>query len=215
MPTTQSNGLIFTSINEKEAFVGTAQENTDSNAIVGPISPFLSFPETVEIEGNTCLVTTVGKRAFRHCDKVKTLRIHRYIKTIKYQAFDWCINCHKITFDRDSNLESIGESSFYSNAYTEIILPKSLKSFGGGSFGYNNNIKKFVYLGTTNPGQETDLFHNGTLPECVYVGLDYPDTTFFGIQVKRIANINSERCTKYRCNKFNSFLFALSLIYCC
>ena len=113
---------------------------------------FLKFPETVEIEGKACLVTTIGSRAFRHCDIVKTIRIHRYIKAIKFQAFDWCINCHKITFERDSNLETLEESSFYANAYTEIVLPKSLKRIDGGSFGANNNIKKFVYLGTTSPG---------------------------------------------------------------
>ena len=213
MPSTVINGIIYTSVSDNESIVGTDEETVDSNAVSGDFNPFLRFPETVEIEGKTYLVTAVGNRAFRNCKLIKTIRIHRYIKQIKFQCFDWCINCYRITFDKYSNLESLWDGAFVGGLYTEIIIPKSVKEFGYRCFAYASKLKTLTYMRTTNPNVSSDLFYKTVEPSKIYVGLDYPYSLFHNISVAKIPNINDKVCTNNICQKHHYFVFIMLFFF--
>ena len=209
------SGIYYTILNDNEAFIGTSNSSKDSNAVAGEFNPHLKFCERVEINGEKKLVTVVGIRAFRLCSAVVSIHIHRYIKKIDSYGFDYCTNCRKITFDKDSNLEILQNSAFYANKYTKLVIPKTVKQFSYACFGNNQNIISLTYMGTTNPDASINIFYNGQAPKSIYVGYDYPNETFHGIPVKRIANNNDPKCTCFIQKKQSITLLPLilSLIY--
>ena len=212
MPTAQLNGIIYTTVSDTECVVGTDNKVVDSNAVVGDFNPFLRFPETVDISGKKYLVTAVGNTAFRNNKLVKTIRIHRYIKKLKYRCFDWCTSCYKITFDKESNLESLEESSLNGLIVTSINIPKTVKIFEIYCFAMLNNLKTLIYFGTTNPSSSINILSNTAGPNIIYVGLDYPYTVFHDIPVTKVPYINEKLCSNCRCKKLNGFKFIMIFI---
>ena len=209
---TSINGIIYTASSEDECFVGTDDNSKNSNAIDGEISSYLRFEEIVSIDNKPHLVTAIGGSAFRGCGLFRTVRIHRYIKRIKYRAFDLCSGCNKIIFDKESNLEAIEESGFYFNRFSYLVLPKSIKEFGFACFGGNQNLKSITYFGVTNPSSTIDVFYSGPKSLNIYVGFDYPYETFHSIQVTKISNIKDRVCTNNRTRKTNNFIFVFMII---
>ena len=209
MTSTTIGGVLYTIINDYESLVGNDDMSNDGNAIIGQINKFLTFPKNVEISGKTRVVTAVGKRAFRCCRTIETIHIHKFIKILKYEAFDWCTNCHKITFARDSSLETLDYSAFYENQFISIILPKSLKNFVRTCLGGNHNLRSIYYLGTSNPGSSVDIFYKGLVPKNVYVGINYPYELFHTIKVTKKANILDLLYTRSLPKESTSFIIYL------
>lgn len=204
--------IKYTAINSTEAYVGTDIEG-DSRAVAGDFNPDLRFPVFVNIDGSNRLITAIGAYAFRNNERIKAVHIHRYIKEIRHYGFDRCYNLHKVTFDVDSNLESINVSSFYGCSFSSIILPKTLKKFGQDVLGYNKNLKTIFYLGMINPSSSLNIFFNGTNPATIYVGYDYPYDKFYNIVVTKIYGIPKKQSVM--CNKkvgsLVNFLFVIYL----
>ena len=200
MPTTTINGIIYSSASDTEAIVGT-DSNTDSNAVDGEFNPFLSFPESVEIEEKTYLVTAVGRNAYRFNEQVKTIHIHKYIKTLKYRCFDWCTSCYKITFDKKSKLENLEESSLNGLIVTSMEIPKTVTKFEKYCFGVLNNLAFLTYFGITNPSSDIDIFYKTPGPYRIFVGYNYPYTLFNGKDVVKIPNFNERVYSNHRCKQ--------------
>lgn len=186
---TTISAVKYTLIKSGEARIGD-DSNNDSNAVNGSINPEISFQDFVQINDVSCKVTTVGYKAFRQCKKITSIHIHKYIISLKNYCFDWCSNCQSVTFDKDSQLQTIGASAFYNNSFTSILIPKSVKIFSGGCLGYNFRLVCLIYFGKTIiDTNNSDMFNTGIKPKYVYVLPWYKSNTFYGINVIKIPGI--------------------------
>lgn len=109
-------------------------------------------------------VTSIGKKAFSSCKKLKTITIPTGVKAIETEAF-WCCEYMKhVTIPQSvtkigerafcacnwlENLDipqgviSIGNLAFYGcNLLTSIIIPNSVTIIGEGAFGYCRSLEQ-------------------------------------------------------------------------
>lgn len=113
------------------------------------------IPNTVEYEGVTCNVTSIGKSAFYYCENLSSVTIPNSItniganafqssslksvfipggvKTISSSAFASCRQLEKVTLSE--GLEEISAQSFsFCKSLTSITIPNSVKEVGGAAF---------------------------------------------------------------------------------
>lgn len=62
------------------------------------------------------------------------------IKKIGKFAFSWCKDLKTVTFDKDSKLESIGESAFSDSSIFDILIPKSVTKIESNTFWWCRNL---------------------------------------------------------------------------
>ncbi len=120
------------------------------------------IPETVEIDGNTYSVTSIGEEAFKDCSKLSSVTIPNSVKTIESWAFYRCYGLKSVTipnsverilygaFENCSGLESITIPegvTFFDNCVfedcdglTSITIPESVTSISYGLFKYCDNL---------------------------------------------------------------------------
>lgn len=92
-------------------------------------------------------IETINAGAFNKNDKLKTIDLSPYIKTIGDDAFSDCKNLEKVSFSRWCNLETIGKNAFKNNTrLSGFTFPASLKSVGDYAFS-GCNIQEFNYTG--------------------------------------------------------------------
>ena len=120
------------------------------------------IPETVEIDGNTYSVTSIGEDAFKNCYNLSSVTIPNTVKDIEDWAFYNCYGLESITipnsverimygaFEYCSGLESVtiseGVTTFGSCVFegcdglTSITIPESVTSIPYGMFEYCDNL---------------------------------------------------------------------------
>ncbi len=89
-----------------------------------------------EIEGLP--VTEIASSAFRLEKAIVSVSIPASVTTISEYAFSGCTSLQNVSFADGSQLESIGESSFYGTALQSITFPETLVSIGEGAFAYTH-----------------------------------------------------------------------------
>lgn len=94
----------------------------------------VAIPATVENNGTTYTVTSIGKYALRKCfDALKSVTLPPTIKTIASGAFSECTAITSITIP--DNVETIDTYAFNSCArLAQVKFSKSLKTIGSGAF---------------------------------------------------------------------------------
>lgn len=98
-----------------------------------------SIVSSVEFEEGSEL-TSIAKRAFIHCDNLKSIVIPTGVKTIGYDAFSDCDNLKSVTFEENSQLESL--YSIFNHTYlTEITIPRSVTIIGNCVFDGMSTLK--------------------------------------------------------------------------
>ena len=114
------------------------------------------IPKSVEYNGVTCSVTSIGEMAFYgclkltsvtignsvtsigryafcNCSKLTSVTIPNSVTSIGYQAFDSCFGLTSITIP--NSVTSIGSYAFeYCSGLTSVTIPNSVTSIGEGAF---------------------------------------------------------------------------------
>lgn len=92
----------------------------------------VEVPKTVENEGTTYTVTSIGEEAFKWRSKTTSLTLPETIDSIYRSAFSSMSKLTAITLP--SNLSYIGDYAFNSTGLTSIEIPASVKYIGGSAF---------------------------------------------------------------------------------
>ncbi|MBR1447713.1 MAG: leucine-rich repeat domain-containing protein [Prevotella sp.] len=90
------------------------------------------IPESVEYEGVTCDVVSIGSQAFSSC-KITSVAIGSKVKDIGNDAFSSCANL--TTVKLGNSVETIGNNAFSEcRALTDIVIPNTVKTIGSRAF---------------------------------------------------------------------------------
>lgn len=143
--TVTKDGMVFTSLGD-----GTASVKAESTTISGEVT----IPETVEIDGQTCTVTTVANSGFTGCTEITDINLPSTLTTIGASAF---YQCKFKNIELPEGLETIGDGAFTSlngSGMTSIIIPASVKSIGYRAF-YNLPLESIDIQGNADSPQLT------------------------------------------------------------
>ena len=111
------------------------------------------IPATVTHDNITYTITSIGDKAFNNYSgiydenqKLLSVSIPKYVKTIGVEAFRRCVNLKSVNFASDAQLETIGVGAyFHCDSLKEIDLPDSVKVIAGESFAWSGLER--IYIG--------------------------------------------------------------------
>ena len=91
------------------------------------------IPSSVDYNGTTYSVTSIGSSAFRGCSSLTSIEIPNSVTSIGIRAFYWCVSLTSI--DIPNSVTSIGYSAFAGcESLTSIKIPNSVTSIGDYAF---------------------------------------------------------------------------------
>ena len=91
------------------------------------------IPESVDYNGNTYPVTSIGISAFQNCSGLTSIIIPNSVKSISSYAFRDCSGLTSITIP--NSVTSIGNYTFYGcSGLTSVTIPNSVTSIGSYAF---------------------------------------------------------------------------------
>ena len=91
------------------------------------------IPESVDYNGNTYPVTSIGSYAFSYCRNLTSVTISNSVTSISDGAFYYCSSLTSVTIP--SSVTTIGSSAFfYCSSLTYITIPNSVTSIGNDAF---------------------------------------------------------------------------------
>ena len=110
---------------------------TKQATVIAKTSDFYSgevaIPESVEYNGTTYSVTSIGENAFCGCPALTSVTIGNSVTSIEAYAFYSCSGLTSVTIG--NGVESIGEYAFDScDGLTSVIIGNSVTSIGNGAF---------------------------------------------------------------------------------
>ena len=99
----------------------------------GKYSGNIIVPTTIEHNGVTCSVTSIGDYAFYGCSGLTSIEIPNSLTSIGSHAFSNCSGFTSITIP--NSVTSIGDGVFsYCSSLTSITIPNSVTSIGSSAF---------------------------------------------------------------------------------
>ncbi len=91
------------------------------------------IPESVEYNGVTCSVTSIGESAFWYCSGLTSVTIPNSVTSIGERAFEGCTGLTSVTIP--NSVTSIGDYAFYScSGLTSVTIGNSVTSIGRNAF---------------------------------------------------------------------------------
>ena len=101
------------------------------------------IPESVEYNGNTYSVTSIGERAFSSCRGLTSVVIPNSVTSIGERAFQNCLGLTSVEIP--NSVTSIGDYAFsYCRGLTSVVIPNSVTSIGGHAFEYCSGFTSVV-----------------------------------------------------------------------
>ena len=95
----------------------------------------VDIPESVDYDGTTYSVTSIGEQAFERYTNLTSITIPESVTSIGRYAFEQCTNLTSITIP--NSVTSIGYGAFrYCSSLTSITIPNSVTNMGDFTFGY-------------------------------------------------------------------------------
>ena len=99
----------------------------------GEYSGDIVIPESVEYEGRTCSVTSIGVYAFYNCSGLTSVTIGNSVTSIEYGAFYGCSGLTSVTIG--NSVTSIEYGAFYGcSGLTSLTIGNSVTSIGDVAF---------------------------------------------------------------------------------
>ena len=99
----------------------------------GKYSGEVVIPESVEHEGTTYSVTSIGDFAFNGCSGLPSVTIPNSVTSIGEGAFRWCDGLTSVTIP--NSVTSIEQSAFRGcDGLTSVTIPNSVTSIGYDAF---------------------------------------------------------------------------------
>ena len=93
------------------------------------------IPSSLEYNGTTYSVTSIGNGAFRECSGLTSVSIPNSVTSIGYSAFYGCSGLTSVTIP--NSVTSIGNGSFREcSGLTSVSIPNSVTSIGNSAFYY-------------------------------------------------------------------------------
>ena len=93
------------------------------------------IPSSLEYNGTTYSVTSIGNGAFRECSGLTSVSIPNSVTSIGYSAFYGCSGLTSVTIP--NSVTSIGNSAFREcSGLTSVSIPNSVTSIGNSAFYY-------------------------------------------------------------------------------
>lgn len=103
----------------------------------------LTIPDTIDLDGNTYTVTSIGEFAFRGCTGLTSVRIPDSATIIGASAFSECTGMTSINIPK--GITSIGNTAFYHCiGLTSIDFPSTLTSIGIYAFDGCTGLSRIV-----------------------------------------------------------------------
>ena len=214
-----TNDLYFSDY-EGGKVVGTHTGTSSGNGLKNKEAKEIIIPE--KYLGTK--VTEIGMYSFWETN-IESVFVSRYIKSILYAAFYLCKYLKYITFDSNSELESLGYHLIGSGPIIESInLPSSLKKTLSSSepsiyhtptlkcasyFGNNDLSSSYVFR-TSNLSSDFVVY---TLPSYKYnIKAFTPKRTGQRCQEKRFSIQNKKAWIRSSCQHVNSLMFMIVLL---
>ncbi len=126
-----------------------------------------------EFTGNTY---QIYERAFYENDTITGVTIPSSVTSIGEYAFSSCSSLTNITFEDNSQLESIGSRAFYNcNSLTSITISSSVTSIGSYAFQYCHKLVEIINLSRLSIRAGSNGYgYIGYYADYVYTSLDTP-----------------------------------------
>ena len=127
------------------------------------------IPATVTHDNITYTITSIGDKAFNNYSgiydenqKLLSVSIPKYVKTIGVEAFRRCVNLKSVNFASDAQLETIGVGAyFHCDSLKEIDLPDSVKVIAGESFAWSGLERIYIGPKITTIGDPSPYYTKG------------------------------------------------------
>ena len=116
-------------------YVVTSHVEPYTMAVVGADADITTatIPETIEVNGKTFAVTSIGGEAFQDCSSLTSITIPNSVTSIGYRAFSYCSSLTSIAIP--NSITSIGGDAFLGcSSLTSITIPNSITEINSGIF---------------------------------------------------------------------------------
>lgn len=113
--------------------VSAVDSKSDQGLAIGSYD----VPATVQNDGTTYTVTSIGEAAFKWKD-AKMVTLPETVDTLHADAFN---SCKLTAITLPKNLRCIGDQAFSSDTFTAIDIPESVDSIGKGAFFACKNLE--------------------------------------------------------------------------
>lgn len=130
------NGLCYNKNSDSTSVTVTFLYSSSPSYNESFIGSELVIPSSVNFNGKTYIVSSIGDCAFEECSFLNSVSIPNSVKSIGISAFYRCINLESVIIP--DSLTSIGHHSFsYCKKLTSVDLPNTVHSIGAYAFHYS------------------------------------------------------------------------------
>ncbi len=140
--------FAFTGCNSMDYMMvedGNLVYHSDGNCIIETASRTLIVGCNSSVIPTDGSVTSIGYSAF-DASGLTSITIPSSVTSIGSESFDWCVNLQTVTFDKNSQLQSIGDDAFsYCTSLTSITIPSSVTNIDEGAFSHCENLQTVIF----------------------------------------------------------------------